>query len=173
MNLIVTCPRNFEQDASEEIKMIFDRFGFDEPQTTITGMPGIITISFVQNPLDIIQKIVQLIDDEPWAIRYSQRIIPIQASIKTDIQDMLSTITKMQKIMTPAQTYRITIKKRHSDLSSSKIITQIASMIPNTVSLDDPDWVILIEILGTKTGISVIHPHQIVSIEKLKRAISE
>jgi tRNA acetyltransferase TAN1 len=41
------------------------------------------------------------------------------------------------------------------------------------VSLEYPDKMILIEILGNKTGISILKKSDVLSIEKTKRSISE
>ena len=65
--------------------------------------------------------------------------------------------------------YRITIEKRNTDVSSTEIITDIAKIFPNKVSLNQPDWIILIEILGDKTGISILKDSEIFSLDKTKR----
>ena len=71
------------------------------------------------------------------------------------------------------ETYRISIEKRNSNVSSKEIITKIADKIKNKVSLEFPDKVLLIEILGNITGISILKKSDILSIEKTKRSISE
>ena len=71
------------------------------------------------------------------------------------------------------ESYRILIEKRNSDISSKEIITNIANQIKNKVSLDFPDKIILIEILGIVTGISLIKKSDILSLEKTKRSMSE
>ena len=72
------------------------------------------------------------------------------------------------------ETYRILIEKRNSNVSSQDIITRIANKIKNKVSLDFPDKILLIEILGSNvTGISVLKKTDILSTEKTKRSISE
>ena len=58
-------------------------------------------------------------------------------------------------------------------MSSKEIITKIADKIKNKVSLEFPDKVILIEILGNKTGVSILKKVDVLSIEKTKRSISE
>ncbi|MEO2199814.1 MAG: RNA methyltransferase, partial [Nitrosopumilus sp.] len=47
------------------------------------------------------------------------------------------------------------------------------NQIKNKVSLDYPDKIILIEILGIVTGISLIKKSDILSLEKTKRSMSE
>ena len=71
------------------------------------------------------------------------------------------------------RTYRISIEKRNSELSSKEIITKIANKIKNKVSLEFPDKVLLIEILGNKTGVSILKKSDILSTEKTKRSMSE
>ena len=48
-------------------------------------------------------------------------------------------------------------------------ITEIAKIFPNKVSLNQPDWIILIEILGNETGISILKNDGMFSLDKAKR----
>ena len=173
MNLIVTCPRNFEDYAKNEIKKILKEIGDDEPIVEITKYPGILTISTKITHKKIIESIKEKILDEPWTIRYCLRIIPIQEYIQTNMKKILDTIPKISKVIGPDDSYRITIEKRDSDLSGRKIISEIAQNIPNKVSLDNPNWIILIEIIGEKTGMAVIKENYVLSLPKVKRSLSD
>lgn len=173
MNLIVTCPRHFEEDAASEILSLFERFGYDAPEIIITKMPGILMVHTIADPLIFVKQIADLVPDEPWAIRYSQRIIPIQKSTLSQIPEIINSVSQLYSVMGKDQTYRITIEKRHSELSSTQIITEIAKIIPNKVSLDNFDWIVLVQILANRAGVSILCPDQIVSIEKIKRSLSD
>ena len=85
----------------------------------------------------------------------------------------MSTITKnvieLKDVIQQNDSYRITIEKRNTDMSSTEIITEIAKTLPNKVSLNQPDWIILIEILGDKTGISILKDDEMFSLDKSKR----
>ena len=69
--------------------------------------------------------------------------------------------------------YRISIEKRNSDLSSKEIITKIANNIKNKVSLEFPDKILLIEILGNKTGVLFLKNQIFSAPKKTKRSMSE
>ena len=86
---------------------------------------------------------------------------------------MRGVLQKLSDQILDEESYRILVEKRNSDLSSKEIITKIAKNIKNKVSLEFPDKVLLIEILGNKTGISIIKKSDILSTEKTKRSISE
>ena len=111
--------------------------------------------------------------DEPWSVRYCSRIIPIQKVVETQIEKINEHISEMSKQISEDEEYRISIEKRNSNISSKEIITKIANQIKNKVSLEYPDKVILIEILGNKTGISILKKSDVLSIEKTKRSLSE
>ena len=70
-------------------------------------------------------------------------------------------------------TYRITVEKRHSSLHTKDIISNIANSLSNKVSLENSDWEIIIQVLKNKTGISVIPPNSILSVDRLKRIESD
>ena len=173
MNLIITCPRHFEEEASEEIKRILIELGDQEPKIIISSMPGILTGITSLNPIESIEKIREKILDEPWSIRYCLRIIPIQGVCKTNIKEIEDEILKKIGVIKSEDRYRITIEKRNSKVSSDEIISKIAKNISNKVSLDNPDWVILIEIIGEEAGVSVIRNNNILSVEKTKRSLSD
>ena len=173
MNLILTCPRHFEEEAIEEIEKIITELGDKNHKFTITNFPGIIKGKIDLNPLEIIQKIREKIHDEPWSIRYFLRIIPIQSVCQTNIDEIKNEILKKIKFFRPEESYRITIEKRDSNISSKEIISEIAKNIPNKVSLEYPDRIVLIEIIQNETGIAVIPNNGILSVEKEKRSLSD
>ena len=173
MNLIVTCPRHFEAEASDEINEILEEMGDDAVKIEISSLSGILMIETKIDPIDVSHKIREKIHDEPWAIRYIQRTIPIQKWILTDVDKIISESQKLSEKIQENQKYRITIEKRNSEVSSQEIISKIADLIKRDVSLDNPDWIILVEIFGKFTGLSVISSDDILSVEKEKRTISE
>jgi len=173
MNLIITCARHFEPETEEELRDILEEFGDSDAKISITKMSGILTAETKLEPIEVVRKIKEKLLDEPWSIRYCLRIIPIQRVIETKIEEIQKTVTEISEQISNDETYRISIEKRSTDLSSQEIITKIASKIKNKVSLEFPDKVILIEILGIKTGISILKKADVLSVEKTKHSISE
>lgn len=173
MNLIVTCPRNFEEEAKNEIKNILDELGDKIPEITITDLSGILTVKTSIVHDSIIRKIKQILDDEPWSVRYSLRIIPIQGISTTDIDAIVSEMKKLTSIIQEHESFKIVVEKRNSNISSKEIISEIAKELKNKVSLENPDWILLVEILGDKSGVSVVKEDSIISVQKIKRRLSE
>ena len=64
MNLIITCPRHFEEEASQEFQKIIGDFGDENSEISITNMPGILTAKTILEPVSLIQKIREKILEE-------------------------------------------------------------------------------------------------------------
>ena len=173
MNLIVTCARNLEGEAEEEIMDILDELGDPDVKISVSNMSGIITVQTKLEPIEVVGKMKEILLDEPWSIRYCLRVIPIQKIVETNLEKIEECISSISDKIEDNESYRILIEKRNSDISSKEIITNIANQIKNKVSLDFPDKIILIEILGIITGISLIKKSDILSLEKTKRSMSE
>jgi len=173
MNLIVTCARHLEGETEDELIDILDELGDSDVKISVSSMSGIITVQTKLNPIEVVRKMKEMVLDEPWSIRYCLRIIPIQKVVETNIEEIEKSISSMSSEINEKESYRILIEKRNSDISSKEIITKIANGIKNKVSLDFPDKIILIEILGIITGISILKKSDILSLEKTKRSMSD
>ena len=173
MNLIITCARHRESDTEDELRGFFEEFGDSEPEITITNMSGILVAETKLDPVSMVRKIKERFLDEPWSVRYCLRIIPIQKEAEPEIQEIVEKVSELSNQIDENETYRISVEKRNSDISSQELIANIAGKFKNKVSLEFPDKIILVEILEDKAGVSILKKSDILSIEKAKRSMSE
>lgn len=173
MNLIVTCSRHFEDESADEISRFLQVLGDMKPKVEISEFSGIVTADTSLDPFEVIDHIRKKILEEPWSVRYCHRFIPIQETTVSSLDDIVKAVQKHINTMKPTDSYRITIEKRGSDLSSAEIIDTIAKNIHNKVSLEKFDWNVIIEVLGKVAGISILKEQDIVSTMKIKRDLME
>jgi tRNA acetyltransferase TAN1 len=169
MNLIITCQRNLEDPTILEVQNILERFGDGDAVIEKTVFSGIIQVETSLDNMKILDEIRAIIDDEPWLIKYCSRIIPIQKECESKLDEIVNAGIKLSHIMKENETYRITVEKRHSSLHTKDIISNIADTISNKVSLENSDWEIIVQVLRNKTGISIIPPDTILSVDRQKR----
>ena len=169
MNLIITCQRNLEEPTILEIQNILERFGDANAVIGKTLFSGIIQVETKLDIMKVLKKIKDLIEDEPWLIRYCSRIIPIQAECESKLDNIRDKVIELSNRIKKNDTYRITVEKRQSSLHTSEIISNIADSLSNKVSLENSDWEIIIQVLRNKTGISIIPLNSILSVDKQKR----
>jgi tRNA acetyltransferase TAN1 len=169
----VTCSRNLEEEASGEISGIFLDTSYECPKIEISNFSGIILVDTVVDPFEVTSKIKNIVLEEPWRIRYCHRFIPIRETSISTIEKIVNSVKNQIKIMNFTDTYRITIEKRGSELSSKELIGSIAKIIPNKVSLKSFDWIVAIQVIGGTTGISIVKEEDIISTLRLKRDLME
>jgi len=66
------------------------------------------------------------------------------------------------------ETFRVTLEKRFTQTSSRDIIEAATANIERQVNLNNPDKILLIEVIGGLTGLSVIKPNEILAVIKEK-----
>ena len=152
-----------------EVTHLLDEFGDPNTRSSKTGFSGIIKIETVIELLELIEKFRDKIENEPWELRYCARIIPIQKICETDLTSIKNNVKKLISLIKPNESYKISIERRNSELIRNEIISNIADLLSNNVSLENPDWEVIIQILGNETGVSVMPANCILSISKIKR----
>ncbi len=171
-NLIVSTYRHREEDAQKELHDILDLFGDPKPESDITPLVGILIGRTTLEPFQVVNRVKELVQKEPWRLRYLLRIIPIECTLTEGGLDLIKNAGKrLSSKMQKHETFRITVERRNTLLCSSDIIRNVGSEIDNKVDLENPDWVVLVEIIGKIVGISVLRPNEIFSslVEKRQR----
>jgi len=90
--------------------------------------------------------------------------------VDTKMEEIVRAVKELAPAIGPGETFRVTIEARDSPYSDKELINALADAVDRKVNLDSPDKMVLLEIFGEYAGISVISPHEVVSIQKLKRA---
>ena len=167
-NLLVSTSRGNERRTCREMWYLLNELGDKNPQVDITPTVGLIVAYTSIKPLKVIAGIREILRNKPWEIRYTLRITPIDKTVQAEINEIKKNAFKLAIKIKPDESYRITVRKRHSDLRSKDIIEAVASGISRKVDLKNPSKILLIDILSSVAGISLIKPDSYMSIEKEK-----
>ena len=167
-NLIVTTSRGNEKAVCSEVWYLLWEIGDRNPQADTTGVTGLITAKTSFPPFDAVKKLRLMLQDRPHEFRFSLRLIPIQKVVETDSDEIAKAVEELGSSIQKGETFRVTVEKRHSPIDREIIIVTVAARINRKVKLIDPDKTILIEVIGGKTGVSVLKQDDILSVEKEK-----
>ena len=125
----------------------------------------------VEDPKTLISFITEYVRAEPFRVHYILRIIPVDRVVDTKVEEIVKAVKELAAGIGPGETFRITIEARESPYTDKQLIDALADAVDRKVDLESPDKIVLLEIFGEYSGISVISPDEIVSIQKLKRAV--
>jgi tRNA acetyltransferase TAN1 len=167
-NLLATTSRGNERDACAELQFLLEKIG--DPSATIkrTSISGLIAAKTALGAFEVIDKFRQILHERPYEFRYMLRIIPIEKVVRTDLGEIEQAATEFSSKIGEKETFRLTVEKRFTSLSRKQVIETAAAKIHRKVNLDNPNKILLIEIVGGLTGVSVVRPEQILSILKEK-----
>ena len=168
-NLIITTLRGTERQACSEMNYLLkDELGDPKPFIEKTGIRGLLIAKISLDPLEVIEKLRKMIHEYPYRLRYALRVIPIQKVVDTNLDEIRRVSLELGQKIGEDSSFRVTIEKRFTSLHSRDLIEAAASEIKRKINLSKPDNVLLIEVLGELTGISLIKPQDILAVTKEK-----
>jgi len=167
-NLLVTTARGNEEEASSEIWYLLGEIGDTAAKVDKTGVSGLIAAKTTFEPLETIEKLRGLLKERSYEFRYSLRIIPVEKVVRTDPIEVERVVTELAEKIKENENFRITVEKRFTTTSTKDLIDAAAANVERKVNLNNPDKIILIEVVGGLTGISVIKPADILVVAKEK-----
>jgi tRNA acetyltransferase TAN1 len=170
-NLLVTTFKYREGDAFDELSQLLDMLGDKEPSIEITSISGIILANTHLDPLQIVENCREMVRNEPWRFRYVLRIIPLEKICRAELTDIHNVVNQLCPKIGQHETFMVMIEKRHTKLHSKEIISTVTSDIDKKVNLDNPNWIILIQIVNRLAGISILRSNQIFSSVREKISV--
>ncbi|MHA1597030.1 MAG: THUMP domain-containing protein, partial [Candidatus Asgardarchaeia archaeon] len=100
--------------------------------------------------------------------RYLLKLVPVEKVVKAELDEIKDATKEIIEKIRKDESFKVNVRKRFSDISSRKLIEEVAELLDNPVNLDNPDKIINIEVIGEIAGISVLSPSDIVSIPKIR-----
>jgi tRNA acetyltransferase TAN1 len=165
-NLLVTTARGSEEDACSEIWYLLGEIGDEAVKVERTGITGLIAAKTILNPFEVVEKFRQILKERPYEFRYSLRIIPVEKVVPTDLGEIQRATIELSTKIKENESFRVTVEKRFTSTPTNAIIEAAATIIQRRVDLNLPDKIVLIEVVGGFTGISILKPNEILSIVK-------
>ena len=167
-NLLATTWRGNEENACSELWYLLGEIGDSAPTVDKTGVAGLIAAKTAFNPFEVIEKFRKILHERSYEFRYTLRIIPVEKVVRTDLGEIQQAATELSSKIGEHETFRVTVEKRFSETPTQDIIEATAANIERKVDLNNPDKILLIEVVGGLTGLSVIKTNEILAVMKEK-----
>ena len=172
-NLLISTSRGNERNTCSEMWYLLGEAGDRTAVVERTQVIGLVVARTRIDPVTAIERLRSLLLERPWEFRYTLKVTPITGTVPSDPQGIEDYAVKLAESLSKDEKYRITIEKRRTSISGRELIEAVAKRIDRKVDLDKPDKIVLIQILDEVTGVSVIAPDKILSVEREKRLVSQ
>ncbi|NIU39088.1 RNA methyltransferase [Candidatus Bathyarchaeota archaeon] len=165
-NLLITTSRGNEEDACSEIWYLLGEIGDSAVRVDKTGITGLVAAKTAFDPFEVVEQLREILKERPYEFRYTFRVIPVEKVVRTDLREIERTAVELASKIKENESFRVTVEKRFTDTSTKDMIEAAAASIERKVDLRNPDKIILVEVVGGLTGISIIKPEQILAVMK-------
>jgi tRNA acetyltransferase TAN1 len=152
--------------ACSELWMLLRAVGDEAPTVYRTKIRGLIAAETKLDPLEAIWRLREELKKNPEVFKNLLRIIPIETTVPSELETIVEEALRLSEKIQGEQSFRITLEKRRTELKRMEVIEAIAEGIDRKVNLEEPDWIILVQIVGKRTGIAVLPSDGIISVQK-------
>jgi tRNA acetyltransferase TAN1 len=156
-NLLVACPRDRERAATSEIRyFIGDLLEDPELKVSRTPISGLLACRTSLEPFEVIKQLRAFADENPYQFRFAIRFTPLEMCVDSEMDKIVEAMEKLLPKIDESESFRVTVRRRHTELENMDVVKAVAGVIPRSVDLDNPDKTVIVEIVGDWTGISVL-----------------
>jgi tRNA acetyltransferase TAN1 len=168
-NLLATTSRGNERSMTNEILYLLKQeLGDAEAQAAKTKIRGLIVAKTTLDPCSVIEKFRVILKERPYEFRYALRILPIEKVVPTDLEEIKKATAVLAEKIGEEESFRVTVEKRFTTIHTIDLIEAAAGDIKRKANLENPDKILLIEVLGALTGLSLVKPNDILVVVKEK-----
>jgi len=168
-NLVISTSRGNERNTCSEMWYLLGEVGDRGSSVEPTPAIGLVVAKTKLEAIKAIQDLRALLKERPWEFKYTLKLIPIQSVSEAKLDVIQSSALALAQKISEKETFRITVEKRHTALSSKTIIDTIAKKIDRKVNLENPDRIIMVNVIGDLAGVALIRTEDILSVEREKR----
>lgn len=154
--------------CSEMLYLLKEELGDPTAAVDKTGVRGLIVAKTTLDPYAVIEKFRAVLQERPYEFRYALRIIPIEKVVRTDLDEIRRVATEFAARIGENETFRVTVEKRFTSIHSRDFVEAAAADIQRKADLENPDKILLIEVIGGVTGMSLIRSTDILAVVKEK-----
>jgi tRNA acetyltransferase TAN1 len=167
-NLLVSCIRNRERNAVLEVEdLIGTAIGDASLEVGLIGMRSLLVAKTSIEPRKVIGRLREIAITDPWRFQYTLKYIPIDMVVPTQLDSIVEASKRLIPSILENQTFRVTCNRRHSRMHCRDIIKAVAALVDRRVDLEKPGKVFEVEVLGDRTGLSVLERDDTLSLSKL------
>jgi tRNA acetyltransferase TAN1 len=155
--MLVGCPRDRERAARSEVQyFIGDLLEDAELKVANTHVSGLLACRTGLDPFEVIHRLTEMANENAYQFRFAIKFTPLERCVNSEIPEIVAAVEELSDKIDPNDSFRVTVRRRHTELESMEVVKAAASVVSRTVNLDDPDRTVWIEIVGEWAGVSIL-----------------
>lgn len=167
MDLLISYDCGRYGRARGEILHVLHRLGDEHAQVERSSVEG---IALAHTALDAreVARGCRNLADQGYAFRFAIKWVPVDYWCETDLEVIRKVLAdQVRDRIAATETWALQVEKRRWEGHHSReIVLKLAPAIDRKVALTHPDKRVHVDVLGSKTAVSVLRPDEFFSIRK-------
>jgi tRNA acetyltransferase TAN1 len=168
-NLVISTSRGNERNTCSEMWYLLGEVGDRGSTVEPTPAIGLVVAKTKLEAIKAVHDLRDLLKERPWEFKYTLKVVPVESVSEAKLEAIESSALALAQKIRDNETFRVTVEKRHTRLSSKTIIDTIAKKIDRKVKLESPDRILMIDVIGDLAGIALLRSDDVLSVEREKR----
>lgn len=162
-NLLVTYNPSHPGKAEKEVRALLDDFG--EFELLDSKTPGV----FLLHVKDVMHAVEKLRHMPADSFENTYKWVPIETWVKTDVDEMGKVLKSYNGKIGQDESWKLMLFKRlYDDHTTTELIKLLTDNIDReNVDLKNPEKLVVVEIVGEKTGLSLLSKNEYLDTQKL------
>jgi len=172
---VVSSRRYQEKQAAREMQYVLEMsLDYDDVEVEpVYQLSGLSIAHFNRDPIEILKKIEKIIREDPDFFEYVLKLVPINYKLETNLSEIRELAEEYESRLDENDKWRILLRRRATDIPHDEFIEAAAKELDiGIVDLEDPEYIIRIEVMGKDTYMSLTKRKEL-SMVKMRRQLIE
>lgn len=166
-NLLITYDPAHSGKAKEEVNALLDEVG--EKANFIESEVDGLFLMHVKDPKKLTKKLAGLCSDNPERFEFTFKWTPIDKWCSSDMDNLMDEMKKIDAKMDAKESWKMDLGKRQYEGKTTDLILKLTDNINKPkVDLKNPQKIVKVEIIGSKTGIALLDADEFLDVSKIK-----
>jgi tRNA acetyltransferase TAN1 len=168
VDLLVSYPWSSYGPAVHEIVRVLGRFGDPQPRVVKSGVPGICVVHSCLDNREVVARCEGLFRSE-LGFRFAIKWVPVDYWCETSLDAIKQLIDeKLAPRIGEQETWGMKVEKRGwRQYHTAEIVERLSADVDRKVDLRRPDKLVRVDILGSRTALTLLRPGEIFSARAL------
>jgi tRNA acetyltransferase TAN1 len=170
-NILITFHQNAKVLAEEEARRNLKEVGASVEWVEQSDVEGVFEALVIGDPKRTVADIRTLCLGQPELFQNTHHWVPIDRWVPSEEKDMVKATKEIGKGISVGERWMMHLHKRHLRAHTTDLLMILTEPIDvGTVDLEDPDKVVVVEILGERAGMALVRKDELLDVNKVREA---
>lgn len=172
INLLVTYHPYQQGLAEREVRRNVEEAGFQLEEMDKTTVQGVMGIRVRGDPKRLVATLRRSFSESPGMFSYTYHWVPIERWVPSTEGSMVEAAKELSEGIGSDERWMLHLHRRHLAKHSDELVKLLTDPIAKgPVDLENPQKILVVEILGDSTGMSVANKDEVLDVNKLRQQI--